>query len=140
MTNIASIEVAAARLFSAQHWPLHNEQQGIVWRQRDYALAEYDAGQCAGVAIYSTIGGLAQLEQLVVAHGRVRQGIGTRLLRALEAHVRELGCHLIQLETAETQAPRFYEQHGYERVFSCPNGRFHLTWHSYIKRLASPGA
>lgn len=140
MTHVAPIEVAAARLFTAQHWPLHNERQGIVWQQRDYALAEYDAGECTGVAIYSAVGGLAHLEQLVVAHGRVGQGIGSRLLRAFEAHVRELGCHLIQLETAETQAPKFYERHGYERMVSCSDARFHLTWHTYLKRLAQLGA
>jgi GNAT superfamily N-acetyltransferase len=135
MTDIAPIEVAAARLFTAQHWPLHNERQGIVWQQRDYALAEYDAGECVGVAIYATVGGLANLEQLVVAHGRIRAGIGSRLLSAFEVHARELGCHLIQLETADIQAPQFYEHHGYQRAFTCPDGRFHLAWHTYLKRL-----
>lgn len=135
MIHIGSIEVAAARLFTAQHWPLHNERQGIVWQQRDYALAEYDDGECAGVAIYATVGGLAHLEQLVVAHGRVGRGIGARLLGAFEAHVRELDCHLIQLETADTQAPKFYERHGYQRAFTCQDGRFHLAWHTYFKRL-----
>lgn len=138
MTHIAAIEVAAARSFTARHWPAHNERQGIVWQQQDYALAEYHEDDCVGVAIYSVVGGLAHLEQLVVAHGRIGTGIGSRLLRAFEAHVRELGCHLVQLETAETQAPKFYERHGYQCAFTCPDGRFHLVWHTYLKRLPLP--
>lgn len=135
MTRITPIEVADGRLFTAQHWPLHNEKQGIVWQQRDYALAEYEAGECVGVAIYSAVGGLANLEQLVVAHGRIGAGVGSRLLRAFESHVSELGCHLIKLETADTQAPRFYECHGYRCAYTCSDGRFHLAWHTYEKRL-----
>jgi GNAT superfamily N-acetyltransferase len=138
MTHVHAIAVDGARRFSAQHWPVHNEKQGIVWEQAGYALAAYDGDDCVGVAIYGTVGGLAQLEQLVVVHDRVGAGIGSRLLQAFEAHVRELGCHLIQLETAETQAPKFYERHGYQRAYTCLDGRFHLAWHTYSKRLRSP--
>ena len=136
MANIAAIDVELARRFTAQHWPLHNAKQGIAWRQVDGALAEHDGAECVGVALFTIVGGLAQLEQLVVAHGRVGEGIGSRLLLAFEAHVRALGCHLIRLETAETQAPKFYERHGYQHAFTCPDGRFHLDWHTYLKRCS----
>jgi hypothetical protein len=42
---------------------------------------------------------------------------------------------VIQLETAQTQAPGFYERHGYERIGTYPNGRFHLDWHLYRKEI-----
>lgn len=135
MPNIAAIDIELARRFTTQHWPPHNEEQGMLWQQADYALAAHGDGEVVGVAMYSTVGGLATLDQLVVAYGKVRGGIGSRLLHAFEQHVRSLGCHLIRLETAETQAPKFYERHGYERAFTCPDGRFHLAWHMYLKRL-----
>ena len=56
-------------------------------------------------------------------------------MRSFEAHAIDLGCHVAQLETAETQAPAFYERHGYTRIGTYVNGRFHLDWHLYRKEL-----
>jgi ribosomal protein S18 acetylase RimI-like enzyme len=92
--------------------------------------------QCVGVAIYKVVGGMAHLEQIVVADGATRRGIGSELMRALEEHAVALGCHVIQLETAETQAPGFYERHGYTRIGTYPDSRFHLDWHLYRKEIS----
>ena len=137
MCDVQQITVEAARDFTAKHWPIHNRAQGIPeWIQSNFALVAVQGGDHVGAAIYKVVGGMAFLEQLVVAARRTHQGIGSRLLEAFEAHVRELGCHVIQLETGETQAPAFYEKHGYERVGTWPNGRFHFDWHLYRKALA----
>lgn len=133
-TRLMSLD--AAREFTTEHWPAHNRAQGIEWQQTDFALGAFEGPQCRGAAIYKVVGGMAYLEQLVVADGFTGRGIGTRLLEAFEAHARELGCHVIQLETAETQAPRFYERHGYRRVATWPDSRFHLDWHLYRKPIA----
>ena len=79
---------------------------------------------------------MAYLEQIVVSEGLTGRGIGSELRHAFETHAAELGCHVIQLETAETQAPGFYERHGYTRVGTYPNGRFHLDWHLYRREIA----
>ena len=126
-------EVALA--FNAAHWPMHNRRQGIDWKQSDYALGVFEDDALVGVAYYKVVGGMAYLEQIVVADGRTNEGLGSHLMRAFEAHAEELGCHVIQLETAETQAPGFYERHGYERIGTYRNGRFHLDWHLYRKEI-----
>jgi N-acetylglutamate synthase-like GNAT family acetyltransferase len=135
MPSVRPFDLESAQRFAAREWPEHNRTQGIVWIQADYALAEHDGEECAGVATYKVVGGVATLEQLIVAHGRTHRGTGSRLLAAFEAHAAQLGCHRIQLETAETQAPRFYEKHGYVRAFTSVDGRFHLDWHLYVKQL-----
>ncbi|MBW2507142.1 MAG: GNAT family N-acetyltransferase [Deltaproteobacteria bacterium] len=105
------------------------------WQQQDFAIGAYEDRECRGVAIYKVVGGMAYLDQIVVADGHTHAGIGSSLVRAFEAHVIDLGCHLIQLETAETQAPAFYERHGYSRIGTYRNGRFHLDWHLYRKEI-----
>ena len=136
MAETKQIPVEAAVDFNEVHWPPHNRLQGIDWKQLDYALGAFEGTQCMGVALYKVVGGMAHLEQIVVADGRTRRGIGSDLIRAFEGHAADLGCHVIQLETAETQAPRFYEGHGYARVATYPNGRFHLDWHLYRKEIS----
>ena len=135
MTETRPIPVQTARDFNAVHWPPHNRRQGIDWKQQDFALGAFEVTECVGVAIYKVVGGMAFLEQIVVAEGSTGRGIGSQLMKAFEAHAAELGCHVIQLETAETQAPGFYERHGYKRIGTYPNGRFHLDWHLYRKEI-----
>jgi len=135
MVETKPIPAQQATAFNKTHWPAHNRRQGIDWQQQDFALGAYEDDECRGVAIYKTVGGMAYLEQIVVAETHTRRGIGSSLMRAFEAHAIDLGCHVIQLETAETQAPAFYERHGYQRIGTYQNGRFHLDWHLYRKAL-----
>lgn len=137
MPDIKPIRVAAALEFNAEHWPIHNRRQGIDWQQSDFALGAFDGDEPVGVAIYKVVGGLAFLEQIVVADRHTHRGIGSQLMEAFEAHAIELACHVIQLETAETQAPGFYERLGYKRIATYPNGRFHLDWYVYRKEIVS---
>lgn len=73
---------------------------------------------------------------LWVAEERRHQGLGSRLLQAIEQAARERGCRWAHLDTFSYQARPFYERHGYE-VFATlddyPPGqqRFYLK-----KRLA----
>ena len=135
MPQTRPIPVQQASDFNKIHWPPHNRRQGIDWQQEDFALGAYEGDDLLGVAIYKVVGGMAYLEQIVVDEAHIRCGVGSALMRAFESHAADLGCHVIQLETAETQAPGFYEHHGYERIGTYPNGRFHLDWHLYRKEL-----
>lgn len=128
-----------ALTFNEQHWPSHNRRQGIDWKQAAYAIGAFEHDVLCAVAYYKVVGGMAYLEQIVVADGRTREGLGSALMNAFESHATELGCHVIQLETAETQAPGFYEKLGYERIGTYRNGRFHLDWHLYRKEIPQPG-
>ena len=135
MPQTRPIPVQQASDFYKIHWPPHNRRQGIDWQQHDFALGAYEGDDLLGVAIYKVVGGMAYLEQIVVHEAHIGRGVGSTIMQAFESHAADLGCHVIQLETAETQAPGFYERHGYERIGTYPNGRFHLDWHLYRKEL-----
>lgn len=87
---------------------------GFVW----LALANSKAvGACVVChAISTSRGGLvAKLDDVTVDGGSQGQGIGTRMLAALAAHLRESG--FLRIDTAchrtNVRAWRFYERHGY---------------------------
>jgi GNAT superfamily N-acetyltransferase len=70
-----------------------------------------------GVVIGGAIGRrwkeCCELLQLWVSDGLRDTGLGTRVLRAFEAHAVDLGCRVVILETFSFQAPAFYTSHGY---------------------------
>lgn len=61
----------------------------------------------------------ASLLWVAPAHGG--RGLGSRLLRTLEASARERGCEQAHLETFSYQARGFYERHGYRAFAELPD-------------------
>ena len=62
-----------------------------------------------------------------------KQGLGSKLLAAVEQAAREAGCMMIQLDTFEFQAKDFYLKQSYEvfgEVASPPLGKLHY----YLKK------
>jgi GNAT superfamily N-acetyltransferase len=83
-------------------------------------VAASPAGGALGMAwVLSSriLTGAAYLRLLLVAEGRQRGGVGTRLLNAAEAAARLFANHLVLLATTDNAgARRFYLRHGYQHV------------------------
>jgi GNAT superfamily N-acetyltransferase len=78
-------------------------------------LRDADTGEAIsgvwGIILY----GWLFIELLYVAEPDRRQGLGSRLLTAVENAAHEKGCVGSWLSTYDFQAPRFYEKNGYEQ-------------------------
>lgn len=104
-------------------------------------LLRDETGGVAGGAWGNTVFGWLQVDGMVVAESHRGQGLGARLLQALERQAIDQGCHSAWVDTFEFQARGFYEKMGYDCFgvldnFPIGYKRFYLS-----KRLtqATPG-
>ncbi|MGE0525768.1 MAG: GNAT family N-acetyltransferase [Bdellovibrionales bacterium] len=61
-----------------------------------------------------TFGKWLLIDNLWVAEHMRGSGLGSRVLKAMEASAKERGCEFVLLDTLNFQARPFYEKHGYE--------------------------
>ena len=60
-----------------------------------------------------TWGGCCEMKQLWIEESQRRQGLGTKLLKAVEQEARRRHCQKIVLSTHSFQAPEFYLKQGF---------------------------
>jgi GNAT superfamily N-acetyltransferase len=95
------------------------------------------AGQVVAMGALKRIDGrCAEVKRMRVHPGWQRRGLGSAILRALEARARELGYAVLRLDTTTRQpaAQAFYARSGYARVGTDRYGEFDLIL--YEKTLA----
>ena len=78
------------------------------------------------------------LELLYLPAALRGQGLGARLVIAVEDEAHARGCRGVYLMTGTFQAPGFYEGLGYERFGMLPEFPPGHANHFYLKQLESP--
>jgi GNAT superfamily N-acetyltransferase len=90
----------------------------------------------AGISSYAW-GGTCEVELLWVAEHRRGDGLGTRLMAAVEEEARRVGCNKIVLDTFSYQAPRFYEKLGFQITSTIEDFPVGHTHYLLVKKLTS---
>lgn len=115
--DAAMVAALHARAGAGRPWSA-TEYGAILARtdvQGALAVATPDGAPC-GFALWSVAAGEAELYEIAVDLGWRRQGVGRRLMAALEESLRHQGVSALYLEVAEDNesARRFYRSLGFE--------------------------
>ncbi len=106
------------------------ELMGFIARRNSVTLvAEFDdsgttsAKRIAGFAVARPSRSIGHILTLDVLQETRRSGLGSRLLKECEDHLRHAGCREVQLETAVNNeaALGLYRKHGYATLRALPN-------------------
>ena len=70
-----------------------------------YCILALKGGEVSGIALGHTLGGVGRIDWMAVAPELHRQGIGKKLVAAVESQMRQSGCHKITLYISHGQTP-----------------------------------
>jgi GNAT superfamily N-acetyltransferase len=81
-----------------------------------------DEGGLAGAVFVQVTGDRGFFAMLAVDPGRQKQGLGRRLLEAVEAHCRAAGCRHLDMDmlSVRKELPAFYAKFGFEPYDTAP--------------------
>ena len=96
-----------------------------------------EEGSLDGGVYADAWGGCCQVELLWVAEESRGDGLGTRLMAAVEEEARRIGCSKIVLDTFSYQAPGFYEKLGFDVVSEIADFPEGHTYYVLVKRLTT---
>jgi len=99
------------------HVDTFNVEETKIYDYGDLAIFLRDSMRqlIAGIRAY-TWGGCLDIRFLWVHEDFRGEGLGSKLMRAVEQEAIRRGCHIATLETHSFQAPGFYEKLGYEEI------------------------
>lgn len=116
--------------FNSNQVPFTQSEQFI---NIDYVVKENDV-IIAGITSILYCWKCLYIDTLWVDDNYRHRGLGSKLLKQVEMHAKELGCKLAHLDTFDFQALGFYLKHGYVtfgKLEDCPEGH---TRH-YLKKI-----
>ena len=87
-----------------------------------YGVLAEDGGELAGYACETVLFENAEIDNIAVAKGYRRQGVGAALLRELEREARELGAvkMLLEVRVSNSPAMQLYLKNGFGGLYARP--------------------
>lgn len=98
--------------FLDQH-NMNNDLHLPAYESIPFSLAAYEGEQYIGGVTGSMAWGLLHIRYLAVDPVYRGQGVGAKLLQAIEDQARQQGARISELTTMSWQAPHFYIKYGY---------------------------
>lgn len=98
--------------FLDQH-NMNNNLHLPAYESIPFSLAAYEGKQYIGGVTGSMAWGLLYIRYLAVDPVYRGQGVGAKLLQAIEDQARQQGARISELTTMSWQAPHFYIKYGY---------------------------
>ena len=103
----------------------------------EFCFIAEEGGNIAGVIIGRAYYNEIHIGDLIVGKGYRRDGIGSRLVAAVEDAYKGKGYEKIALTTFGFQAPEFYKKLGYELEFVRRDNDPKLCKYFYLKKIKS---
>ena len=86
---------------------------------------------------FQTVFDILYVDTVFVSENYRRQGIGRRLIDAMEQRAKALGANMIRLDTFDWQGYEFYKNLGYEEVGHYYNEEDKFHEYFFVKRIES---
>ncbi len=107
----------------------------VALNYEEFCFAAEDDGKIAGVITGRAYYNEVHIGDLIVGKGYRRDGIGRKLVTAVENAYKEKGFEKITLTTFGFQAPEFYRKLGYELEFVRKDNDPKLSKYFYLKKV-----
>ncbi len=107
----------------------------VALNYEDFCFVAEEGGNIAGVIIGRAYYNEIHIGDLIVGKGYRREGIGCKLVAAVEDAYRGKGYEKIALTTFGFQAPEFYKKLGYELEFVREDKDPKLSKYFYLKKI-----
>ena len=104
----------------------------------EFCFVAEDNGNIAGVIIGRAYYNEVHIGDLIIGKGYRRDGIGSKLVAAVEEAYKGKGYEKIALTTFGFQAPEFYKKLGYELEFVREDKDPKLSKYFYLKKIQVP--
>ena len=135
-------QLEAVKVVLRQYNHEKNPEFFAKWQRPDqfdiklHVFARNPSSQIIGGVIAVTQFSWLKIDILAVHSDYRGRGIGTKLIRSAEEEALRRGCKYAFLDTADYQAPKFYEKIGYEMAGQLPDWDSHgHTKYFFIRRL-----
>jgi len=103
-------------------WDLEHYGEPVNFITEKFSLKAVENEVIVGALIFKIDGGVAFVDELIVAFDRLGEGIGEELISKAESIAKEYNCHKIQLHTGVNwKARKFYERMGYKKTNDLPD-------------------
>lgn len=138
--SIVKRKTPAVKQFEEIEWPIadleHYGTRDVDFKVHPFYLSATEKSEVLGIMVGKIQGGVCTVNDLIVAHDKRGQGIGKKLMSAIEKYALENGAHKIRLLTGDGwPAIKFYEQLGYKETGRRLNDMLHVDFIEFTKFL-----